>query len=180
MEINLVLTPKTSASPSHHPEPAGFSMTWEDPASLTHLQVSNASYLIFGLAPGFWALFIFGVVCVLCKCVYFVCFLRLYPPLLASYFMRDTWRVYTLAKYQNLPGTNEMSDGMLAPVWNISRAKDSSTLSLAHCYVPNIFLSKKYLTSRQWLYKVSHLTMGNKFPRQPWKQISHILSLHKW
>lgn len=88
MEINLVLTPKTYDSPSHHPEPAGFSMTWKDPTStMTHLQISNVSYLIFGLARGCWVLFIFGVGCV-CVCV--VCFLRLYSPLLASYFMRDT------------------------------------------------------------------------------------------
>lgn len=57
IEINLVLTPKTYASPSHHPEPAGFSMTWEDPASMTHLQVSNVSNLIFGLTRGCWVLF---------------------------------------------------------------------------------------------------------------------------
>lgn len=87
MEINLVLTPKTYDPPSHHPEPAGFSMNM---ASMTHLQVSNVSYLIFGLAQGCWVLFIFGVVCVLCMCVCSVCLLRLYPPLLASYFMRDT------------------------------------------------------------------------------------------
>lgn len=58
-----------------------------------------------------------------------------------------------------------MSDGVLAPVWNISRAKDSSTLFLAQCEMPNIFLSKKYLASRQWLHKASPLTVGNQFPR---------------
>lgn len=90
MEINLVLPPKTYDPPSHHPEPAGFSVTWEDAASDSFIGKQC-------LLPNFWPssrllgfVYLFLEWCVCCVWVCFVCFLRLYPPLLASYFMRDT------------------------------------------------------------------------------------------
>lgn len=54
----------------------------------------------------------------LCMCVCFVLFFEAISST-SSFLLHERHMksyIYTLANYKNLPGTHEMSDGMLAPV----------------------------------------------------------------
>lgn len=72
MEINLVLPPKTYDPPSHHPEPAGFSVTWEDAASDSFIgkQCLLPNFWPSSRLLGFVYLFLEWCVCCICVCVF--------------------------------------------------------------------------------------------------------------